>query len=64
MRYAVQVIETLKESFNRNSAHNDDVNNKENKPVNQGLMHRRESTSLSSQQEMPKMMRSSSMQRI
>jgi len=64
MRYAVQVIETLKESFNRNAAHNDDVNNKENKPVNEGPMHRRESTSLSSQHEMPKMMRSSSMQRI
>lgn len=49
MRYAVQVIETLKESFNRNAVHSDDVNNKENKPVNEGPMHRRESTSLSSQ---------------
>ena len=50
MRYAVQVIETLKESYSKNAAHNEDVHNKENKPVNEGLMHRRESTSLSSQQ--------------
>lgn len=34
MRYAVQVIETLKESYSKNAVHSDDVNNKENKPVN------------------------------
>jgi|JI61114BRNA_FD_contig_31_1575249_length_378_multi_1_in_0_out_0_2 hypothetical protein len=42
MKYAVQVFETLKESYSKNIVHSDDVSNKENKPVNnEGSMHRR-----------------------
>ena len=63
MKYANQIIETLKEAYNKPTTSQEEQN-KENKPLNEPSMPRRESTSLASQSQLPKLMRSSSMHKI
>ena len=64
MKYATTIMETIRETYNKQQPALTEENNKENKPSN---MTRRDSTNSinnNTQQQIPKLMKSSSMQKM